>query len=70
MSLFKMLRSHTLTASYEREKEQNSLDVIARLSRGNVLAQNGDIMDAAELQRKSFEADHSMATLAKLKARG
>lgn len=51
---------------YEDAKSQGTKDVIARLSRGNTLSQNGDVMTDEELTAISEAADRDMARLEKL----
>ena len=70
MSFFKKLWKPSLASEYQVAKEQHTLDVVARLSRGNVIAQNGGIMGGDELRRRSAKADESIALLKKLKSRG
>lgn len=70
MPLFERLWSRSLATEYQAQKEQNTVNVIARLSRGNVLAQSGNVMGGDELRRRSLEADGSISLLKKLKVRG
>lgn len=51
---------------YERAKHQGTVDVIARLSRGNTLSQNGAVLTEEDLTAMSKAADKDMARLEKM----
>ncbi len=52
---------------YEVAKEQASIDVVARFSRGNVSVQNGQAMDDCELKALSERGDAALASLDRLR---
>jgi hypothetical protein len=66
---FQWLRDWLHLKDYEDAKRQGEKDIISRLSRGNTLSQNGDIMTGDELKALSKAADRDMAHLEKLVAR-
>lgn len=50
---------------YKLAKSQATIDVISRYSRGNVMVQNGSIMDHADLTELSTDADRAIEELVK-----
>ncbi len=53
-------------SDYERAKQQGDADIVSRLSRGNTLSQNGDVLTENDLKVMSMTADKDMARLEKL----
>jgi len=53
-------------SDYEQAKRQGDADIVSRLSRGNTLSQNGDVLTEDDLQTMSKTADKDMARLEKL----
>lgn len=51
-------------ADYDRAKEQATVDVVARYSRGNVNVQNGEMLDEKDIERLAMNADRALARLA------
>ncbi len=53
-------------ADYSAAKEKATDDVVARYSRGNVAAQNGEYIDREKLDALSEEGDKAMTALDKI----
>lgn len=59
----------TSLADYDAAKEQATVDVVARFSRGNVSVQNGQVLDEADLRKVSTEGDQALAKLDRLRTK-
>jgi hypothetical protein len=65
MSHFRDLLAYLRLDDYEAAKEAGTLSVLARYTRGNVLTQNGCVMDMDELDQLSKDGRAAMAEIRK-----
>lgn len=52
-------------ADYDRAKHQAELDILSRYTRGNVLTQNGSVLDDPELRELSRAGDEAIESIEK-----
>jgi hypothetical protein len=69
MGLLQRILAWSSLEDYEAAKEQASIDVVARFSRGNVSVQNGQVMDDRELKVLSKRGDAAVASLDRLRTK-
>lgn len=66
MGLVRSLRDWLNLADYDAAKKKATKDIIKRYARGNVVFQNGGVMDEAEMAKLSAAGDAAIERLQKL----
>lgn len=61
--MFRRLIDHLRLGDYERAKQTATQEILGRYARGNVLVQQGSVMDDAEFDALCQEGDAAMEAI-------